>query len=403
MSQTTETVQETKPKPRKSPRGMILFLIVIAIVGFVVAQWWMKSNAVESTDDAQVNSHLNSVSARVAGVVSTVNVEENQFVKAGDTIAELDPRDFQNTLDQVQSQLAQSQTQVRASAPNVPLTETTNRFSVSGTEAEIASAMAAMAVSQRDVEAAEANVREAEANLARAQADVARYQPLAAKDEVPRMQFDQIAANAKALAAVVESKQAVAASARKIVDQRRSVVTQLRVKLDEAKALAPQLITLRKADITTRQAAVSSIAPQIERAKLDLSYTKIVAPVSGIVTRRTVEIGQRVNPGQQLVQIAQVGDLWVTANFKETQLRRIKTGQHVKIHIDAFNREWDGHVESMPASTGSILSLLPPENATGNFVKTIQRLPVRIRFEPGQQGLDALRPGMSAEPSVQVQ
>jgi membrane fusion protein (multidrug efflux system) len=160
---------------------------------------------------------------------------------------------------------------------------------------------------------------------------------------------------------------------------------------------------VRRADIVTRQAAVKTSDTQVARAELDLSYTKIVAPVSGIVSRRTVEVGQHVNAGQQMVQIAQIGDLWVTANFKETQLRRIRTGQHVSIHVDAFKQDLNGHVESLPATTGAITSLLPPENATGNYVKVIQRLPVRIRFEPGQSGLDQLRPGMSVVPKVSVE
>ena len=362
-----------------------------------------RSLFVLTNDDAQVSAHLNSVSSRIAGTVSAVYVEENQFVKAGDLIAELDQGDYKNALDQAESQMLQSQAQDRAAGPNVPITETTNRASVTGTEAEIANAMAAIATAQRDVEAAEANARESEANYAHAQAEVACYQPLAAKDEVPRVQFDQVVANAKALAAQVESKRAMAAASRKIVDQRRAVLSQLQVRLSEAKEAAPQYLALRKADIASRQASVKVNATQVQKAKLDLNYTKITAPVAGIISRRTVEVGQHVNAGQQMAQIAQTGDLWVTPNFKETQLKSIRPGQKVTIHIDAYNQDWNGHVESLPASTGSVVSLLPPENATGNFVKTIQRLPVRIRFEPGQAGLDTLRPGMSAEPSVQVQ
>ena len=174
-------------------------------------------------------------------------------------------------------------------------------------------------------------------------------------------------------------------------------------RLTEAKANAPLQLAIRRADIVTRQAGVTTAATQVERAQLDLSYTKIVAPVSGIVSRRTVEVGQHVNAGQQMVQIAQIGDMWVTANFKETQLRRMRPGQRVTIHVDAFAQDLDGHLESLPASTGAITSLLPPENATGNYVKVIQRLPVRIRFQPGQSGLDRLRPGMSVDPKVWVE
>jgi membrane fusion protein (multidrug efflux system) len=324
-------------------------------------------------------------------------------VKQGQVIADLDPRDFQNALDQAQSQLRQTEAQVRAVNPNVPITETSNRAAVSSTEADLANAAAAVSAAERDSDAAEADLRQAEANAAKAQADVARYEPLVAKDEVPREQYDQVVATAKAQAALVDARRASAAAARKTVDQRNAVLTQMQARLTEAKANAPLQLAIRRADIVTREAGVTTAATQVERAKLDLSYTKVVAPVSGIVSRRTVEVGQHVSAGQQMVQIAQIGDMWVTANFKETQLRRMRPGQRVTIHVDAFAQDLDGHLESLPASTGAITSLLPPENATGNYVKVIQRLPVRIRFQPGQAGLDRLRPGMSVDPKVWVE
>ena len=259
-----------------------------------------------------------------------------------------------------------------------------------------------MSAAERDLEAAEADLRQAEANAARAQADVARYQPLAAKDEIPREQFDHVQATLQAQAAVVDSRKASVASARKTVDQRKAVVTQMEVRLREARDTAPLQVAQRRADIVTHQATVKTMETQVARAALDLSYTRIYAPVSGIISRRTVEIGQHMNSGQQMVQIAQVENVWVTANFKETQLQRIHAGQKVTIHVDAFKQELNGHVDSMPAATGSISSLLPPENATGNYVKVVQRMPVRIRFEPGQEGLERLRPGMSVAPKVRM-
>ena len=385
-----------------SPRGLILFLLVLAIVAGGAAFWWIRSEAYETTDDAQVNAHLSATSSRVAGTVTAVYVEENQFVQVGQPIADLDPRDYQNALDQAQSQLLQAEAQVRAINPNVPITETSNRASVSSTEADLANAEAMLAAAERDYEAAQADLRQAEANSAKAQSDVARYQPLVAKDEVPHEQYDQVVATAKAQAALVDSRRASAAAARKVVDQRSANLTQTKVRLAEVKDNAPRQLAIRQADIVTRQANVKTYDTQVARAKLDLSYTKITAPVSGIVSRRTVEVGQHVNAGQQMVQIAQISDLWVTANFKETQLRRMRTGQRVTIHVDAFNEDLKGHVDSLPASTGAITSLLPPENATGNYVKVIQRMPVRIRFEPNQPALARLRPGMSVDPTVWV-
>jgi membrane fusion protein (multidrug efflux system) len=396
----TRAAKPATPKRRKSPLGLIVVLLVLAsaITGGVL--WWLHSDTYEETDDAQVNAHLSAISSRVAGTVTAVHVEENQFVKAGQLIADLDPRDYQNALDQAQSQKLQSEAQVRAINPNVPITETSNRATVSSSEADLASSTAAVSAAERAYEAAEADLRQAEAIAAKAQADVARYQPLAAKDEVPREQYDQVVATAKAQAALVDSRRASVGSARKTVDQRNASLAQTQARLREAQENAPLQIAVRRADIVTRQAAVKTSETQVARAQLDLSYTKIFAPVSGIVSRRTVEVGQRVNAGQQMIQIAQIGDLWVTANFKETQLRRMHGGQRVTIHVDAFKQDLNGHVESLPASTGAITSLLPPENATGNYVKVVQRLPVRIRFEPGQQGLDRLRPGMSVNPKV---
>jgi membrane fusion protein (multidrug efflux system) len=395
--------QPEPPKRRKSPLGLIIILLVLAAAIAGAVLWWIHSGTYEETDDAQVNAHLSAISSRVAGTVTAVYVEENQFVKAGQLIAELDPRDYQNALDQARSQKVQSEAQVRAINPNVPITETSNRATLSSSEADLANSQAAVSAAERDYDAAEADLRQAEANAAKAQADVTRYQPLVAKDEVPREQYDQVVATAKAQAAVVDSRRASAAAARKTVDQRNASLTQTQARLREAQENAPLQVAIRRADIVTRQASVKTSETQVARAELDLSYTKIYAPVSGIVSRRTVEVGQRVNAGQQMVQIAQIGDLWVTANFKETQLRRMHPGQRVTVHVDAFKQDLNGHVDSMPASTGAINSLLPPENATGNYVKVIQRLPLRIRFEAGQSGLERLRPGLSVVPRVWVE
>ncbi len=391
------------PKPRRSPFRIVIILVVLAAAAAGATLWWIDSGKYETTDDAQVNAHLSAISARIPGTVTAVYVEENQFVKAGQLIAELDPRDYQNALDQARNQMLQAEAQVRASDPNVPITETSNVASISSAEADMANSEAAVSAAERDYEAAQADLRQAGANAAKAEADVARYQPLVAKDEVPREQYEQVVATAKAQTALVDSRRASAAAARKTVDQRNAVLTQTQVRLREARENAPRQVAIRRADIVTRQASVRTNETQVAKAQLDLSYTKVFAPVSGIVSRRTVEVGQHLNAGQQMVQIAQIEDLWVTANFKETQLRRMRPGQRVAVHVDAFKQDLNGRVESLPASTGAITSLLPPENATGNFVKVVQRLPVRIRFEPGQAGLDRLRPGMSVDPEVRVE
>jgi membrane fusion protein (multidrug efflux system) len=207
-------------------------------------------------------------------------------------------------------------------------------------------------------------------------------------------------ANAKALAASVDSARASAQAAQKVVEQRRSQLDQARSMMESAAVNAPNQVAISRATLQSKHANVEAMKAQLDRAQLDLSYCKIVAPVAGVVSKRTVEVGEHVSKGERLVTISDLGDLWVTANFKESQLRQMHPGQAVRISVDAYDQDFDGTVEAMPGSTGSITSLLPPENATGNYVKVVQRLPVRIQFKPGQQGLDRLRPGMSVVPKV---
>jgi membrane fusion protein (multidrug efflux system) len=186
------------------------------------------------------------------------------------------------------------------------------------------------------------------------------------------------------------------------VEQRRAQLAQEQSKLQQTQSSAPLQVAIREADIKSQQANAEAAQAALEQSRLNLGYTRIDAPVSGVITQRSAEVGARISKGQQLFMIVQTSDLWVTANFKETQLARIHPGQHVRIHVDALRDDFEGTVESMPAVTGSRTSVLPPENATGNYVKVIQRLPVRIRFNAGQKDLDKLRPGMSVEPKVRL-
>jgi membrane fusion protein (multidrug efflux system) len=411
-----EELPSTPPANRKTERnvpqrpaqskGRLRRLIVFFVLGLLALGaflFWRQTRVYETTDDAQIECHLNAVSSRVEGTITTVHVEENQHVDAGQLIAEIDPKDYQVAVDQAQAQLMQAQAQFQADRPNVPITEVSNQTSITSSQAEVANAEASVAVSERDYETAVAKLREAEANSAKAQADVARYRPLVQKDEVAREQFDQVTANAQALAATVDANRAAVASAQKTVDQKKAQLDEARSHLGESQNNAPHQLAIRRANLVTRQASAQVARAQLERAQLDLSYCKIIAPVSGIISKRSVEVGQRVSAGQQLVLIAKTDDLWVTANFKETQLKRMRPGQRVSVRVDAFDMSFDGTVQSMPAATGAVTSLLPPENATGNYVKVVQRLPVRIRFKAGQSGLDRLRPGMSAEPKVFVE
>jgi membrane fusion protein (multidrug efflux system) len=266
----------------------------------------------------------------------------------------------------------------------------------------VANAQAALAAAERDRESSAAKLAESEANNARAQADLARYKLLIAKEEVSQQEYDQIAATAKAQAATVLANQAGVQSAQRVIDQRRAQLQQSQSRLEQYRHNAPRQIAIQRATVRSNEASAQSANAQVEQARLKLGYCRITAPVSGIVMRRSAEVGAHISAGQQLFQIAQIGDIWVTADFKETQLRNIKPGQTATIHVDALKRDFQGTVENIGGSTGAVASVLPPENATGNFVKVVQRIPVRIRFKPNQDGLERLRPGMSVEPDVSI-
>lgn len=382
-------------------RRTLLFAVLFGSVILLGAgSFWLYSLSYESTDDAQVEGHLNGITARIDGDVKAVLVEENQSVHAGVALVELDPRDYQVALEQAQAQLLKAQAEERAEHPNLPITQSASQTTVSTSQSEVANAEAGVAAAERDQFASQSRFQEVEANSAKAQADVERYKALVDKNEVSRAEYDQMVATAKALAASVNSARASAEAAQKVVDQRQAQLDQARSRMVMANVTAPNQVAISKANLQSKQAVVQEMKAQVDRAQLDLSYCKIFAPVSGVISKRTVEVGEHVSKGQRLVTLADLGDLWVTANFKESQVKQMRPGQSVSISVDAFDQKFDGTVDAMPGSTGSVISLLPPENASGNYVKVVQRLPVRIRFMPGQQGLDRLRPGMSVVPKV---
>jgi len=382
-------------------RKTLLFASILGIVVLAgVIAFWLYSRTYESTDDAQVDGHLNGITARIDGVIKAVHVEENQSIQAGQLVAEMDSRDYEVALEQAQAQLLKAQADLRAENPNIPITQSSSQTSISTSQSEVLNAEAGVAAAEREQSAALSRLQETEANNAKAQSDVGRYKSLVEKEEVSRSQYDQVVATAKALAAAVDSARSSAESAQKVVEQRRAQLDQAHSRLALANVNAPNQVAITRANLQSHQADVQAMKAQVDRAQLDLSYGQIISPVAGVVSKRTVNVGEHVSKGQRLITLADLGDLWVTANFKENQLRNMHAQQSVTISVDAFNQDFDGYVEAMPGSTGSITSLLPPENATGNYVKVVQRLPVRIRFKAGQQGLERLRPGMSVVPKV---
>jgi membrane fusion protein, multidrug efflux system len=402
---TPPSVAAKQPEPpvtRGRGRAFTIFFLVLLIAAGVGIYYWLQSRQFETTDDAEVEAHLSSVSSRVDGAITRVYVDDNQIVKAGDPLVDLDPRDFQVTVDQSRAQVAQARSQVTAQRPNVPITQNESSTNITGAEADVANAEAGIGVAERDRESAVARLAEAQANAAKARADLARYTLLIKNEEVSQQEFDQVKATAQAQDATVDANRAAVESAARTVEQRRAQLAQVKSRLSQYQTNAPAQLAIRQANVESQQANQQTAQAMLEQAELKLGYTKIVAPAAGIILKRSAEVGERISAGQQLMMIAQIGDLWVTADFKETQMRNIRPGQSVRIHVDALRQDFEGYVETIGGSTGALASVLPPENATGNYVKVVQRIPVRLRFKPNQNGLDRLRPGMSVEPDVRI-
>jgi membrane fusion protein (multidrug efflux system) len=387
---------------RRHPRGTLLLVLALLAVLAGAFLLWHHLSRFENTDDAQIDGHIAAVSARVAGNVIGVYVDDHQQVKAGQLLLELDPRDFQVATARAEAELAQAEAQLEGATPQVPITTQTTQTRVATTEDDVANAEAAEASAERDHDAAIAAVREAEANHVRARADLSRAKYLLQESAIPRERYDSVVATARSASAAVDSARARAKAAQKVVDQQQGRLEQARSRQAEALHNAPHELYVQRANIVAKQAAVRAAKAQLERARLDLSYVRVSAPFDGIAGKRSVEPGNRVGAGEELMALVDTHELYVTANFKETQLRHMHVGQPARVYVDALNRYFDGWVESIAAASGARYSLLPPENATGNYVKVVQRIPVRIRLKPNQPDADRLRVGMSVEPRVQV-
>jgi membrane fusion protein (multidrug efflux system) len=388
-------------KPASGRKRFILIgvAIVLAVAG---TAYWLHSRHFEDTDDAQIDGNISNVSARVSGTVLAVNVVENQRIKAGDVIAEIDPTDLQIELDQAKAQVAQAQAQLAAEDPNVPIIEASNVSAVASAQSDLAGAVASLSGARKDVDQLTAQVAQAEANDRQAQLEKTRSEKLVAQGAVSQSDYDQHLNAAVASAANVEALKQSLAAARDHVAQQQATITAFQSKVVEVKSNAPRQVATRQASLTVRQAALELAKAQEAAAEKNLSYAKILAPVTGIVAKKSIAIGDHVSPGQQIVAITQTEELYVTANYRETQLENMHPGQPATVHVDAVGVDLNGSVESIGGATGSRLSVLPPENASGNYVKVVQRIPVRIRLDPGQPGMDRLRIGMSTEPVVTV-
>lgn len=397
-----EPITETEIERPQTRRRGILVAVVVVIVLVAAGIWW-RSTFSEDTDDAQINGHLIQVSSRIAGQITKVYVQENQYVKAGDPIAELDPRDFQVAVANAEAALASAESNAAAAGVAVPILSVNTGSNLSQARAGVSSAQAGVAQAEKQLEAVKARVVQAKANNTKAQADLERYRPLVAKDVISKQQWDAAVAAADAANAGLADANATQLAAEQGVRVAHDKLSEAQAGLKYAQT-GPQQVQAQSARFKQAEAQVKQAQAQLDMAKLNLSYTRIVAPVSGIITRKSVELNQNVSSGQNLLTLVQLDDLWVTANFKETQLRYMKAGQEVEIHVDSTGRDYHGKVTQIGGATGSVLSLFPPENATGNYVKVVQRVPVRIDFTDlaKEDTNHELRPGLSVEPKVSV-
>jgi membrane fusion protein (multidrug efflux system) len=385
---------------RNRPLRTMLTLgaFVLVVVGVFV---WRHLTSYESTDDAQVDGHLNAISARVSGHVEKLLVNDNQYVEAGTPLVEIDPKDYQVAVQRAKADYADALAAAQAAQVNVPITSVSTGSQLTAAQADVENARAGISWARQQFDAARAQLEEAEANDVKAQNDLARYKQLVEKQEISQQQYDQAVAAARASTAAVLGARAAAAAAEQIVTQSQSKLASAEAGLRSA-GTAPQQVASIRSRAQAAQAQAELKKAELEQAELNLQYTLILAPVGGIVSGRTVEVGQNVQPGQELMKIINLDDIWVTANFKETQLRQMRPGQAVTISVDAYDKKYKGHVESIAGASGSLFSLLPPENATGNYVKVVQRVPVKITFDPGETKEHLLRPGLSVEAKVWV-
>jgi membrane fusion protein (multidrug efflux system) len=388
-------------QPKKSRRGIVLVVIALLVVG--AAGIWWHSTYSEDTDDAQVEGHLIQISSRINGQVLKVDVEENQVVKAGDLIAELDPKDFDVAVENAEAALASARANAAAANVNVPITSINTGSNLKSAGSDVSGTQAGVAQAQRQLEAAHAKVAQAQANYVKAQADLDRYKPLVEKDVISKQQFDAAVAAADADKAAVADARATELAASDAVRIAREKESQAQDQLKYAET-GPQQVAAQTARARQAEAQVEEAQAQLDQAELNLSYTRIIAPEAGIITRKSVEINQNVSVGQNLLTLVSLDNLWITADFKETQLRHMSAGQPVEIAVDATGKKYHGRVTQIGGATGSVLSLFPPENATGNYVKVVQRVPVRIDFTDikNEDPNHLLRPGLSVEPTVRV-
>ena len=409
-----ELIIEERKKGLENPKVRLMLLLGgVAVLAAVVGLFLYYHNR-ESTDDAQVDGHITPIASKVYGRVADVLVLDNQAVKAGQVLVKLDPRDFQAALDQAKAQLALAESDAQSAGVDVPRTRENAASGTSSAEAQLAGSVADVTRAQvmyeqaqtSDLAYAQANVEKSKANAALGQADLARYAPLMEKGEISKQQYDAAKANADATASALRADQEKLAQAQRSIDATRAQLAAAKAHVDQAQAgvvsakADTRQVAMKQADAQGKIAKVQAARAAVEAAQLNLEYTTVVSPVDGVATHKQVEVGQIVQQGQGLLVVVPLQNVWVTANFKETQLKNMKPGQEAEVHVDTYGKTFSGKVDSIAGATGAVLSLLPPENATGNYVKVVQRIPVKIVLDPIPADKAVLRPGMNVDATV---
>ncbi|MHB8487259.1 MAG: HlyD family secretion protein [Candidatus Acidiferrales bacterium] len=409
-----EKATSREPRALRNPRVRRALLIAGVVVAIIAILLWLHYRNRESTDDAQVNAHIIPIAPRISGSVIDVVVKDNQTVKKGQVLVRLDPRDFQAKLDDAKAALALAQSRAQAATVNVPLTSETTQSGTTSADAVVAAAQANYEQANLALQTAltsglayaQANVQEKEAKYQKAESDLTRMKPLAAKSEISQQQYDGYVAAEQEAKSQLDAARQNFSLAQQTISVRRAQVASAKAELEKARAgsTAAQANTkqvkVSSANAASARAAVEQAQANLDAAQLNLDYTTIVAPEDGTVTNKTVEVGEIVQPGQGLLLLVPLNDVWVTANFKETQLAHVKPGDRAEIHVDMYGKTFPGRVDSIAGATGSRLSLLPPENATGNYVKVVERIPVKILLEPDVLKQAILRPGMNVEATI---
>jgi membrane fusion protein, multidrug efflux system len=404
--------EEEKKPQRRTMWVFLLIPIVLIIAGYFVYQGYFAYR--ESTDDAQVDGHINPVAAKISGYVISLKVEDNQPVKVGDLLLQIDAKDYKVALERAKADLAAAQSSAQAAHSQVPMTSTTTSSQRNLAGAGIEQAESARNAALKDVETAKskletsrARVREAEAAYVKAMQDLERMKLLISKDEVSKQQYDAAVAAADSARAARDSTQSGVNESSNSIEAAQARVGQAEARIKEAQAnllatqTAPQQLSISRSNAQTALARVQQAEAALEQAKLNMEYTEVRAPIDGIVSQRKVELGQYIQPGQPLLALVPLHNIWITANFKENQLKNMRQGQKAIVTVDAYGgREYEGHIDSIAAATGARFSLLPPENATGNYVKVVQRVPVKIVIDSGADIQHLLRPGLSVIATV---